>query len=163
MTEYSYGGFWRRSVAATIDQIILWIIYVFLFVMGAMAGLSGFDTSSYSFRSDILTKTAVGLMLVYYIFCLLINVGYFTYFHGITGQTPGKMAMSLKVMQVSGDEMTPGIAFLRWVGYLVSSFCFCLGYIWVAFDPRKQGWHDKIAGTVVILKREKYLDKAGDI
>jgi len=83
---------------------------------------------------------------------MLINVGYYTYFHGITGQTPGKMAMGLKVIQATGEEMTLGIAFLRYVGSIVSSLCFLLGYIWVAFDRRKQGWHDKIAGTVVILK-----------
>ena len=71
--------------------------------------------------------------------------------------------MDLQVMQASGDAMTPGVAFLRWVGYLVSLLFFGLGYFWVIVDPRKQGWHDKIAATVVIRKKEKYLDKASDI
>jgi uncharacterized RDD family membrane protein YckC len=163
MTEHPFGGFWRRAVAAVIDQIILGFIYSILFMLGTMVGLSGFNTYSYTLQPDGLMKPFGGFMLLYHGFCILINIGYFTYFHGTIGQTPGKMAMSLKVMQVSGEEMTPGVAFLRWVGYIVSSLGLFLGYIWVAFDPRKQGWHDKIAGTVVILKKEKYLDKAGDI
>ena len=38
------------------------------------------------------------------------------------------------------------------VGYVVSSMVCYIGLIWAAFDPRKQGWHDKIAGTVVTRK-----------
>jgi uncharacterized RDD family membrane protein YckC len=42
------------------------------------------------------------------------------------------------------------VAFLRWVGYIISAAGICLGFIWIIFDRKKQGWHDKIAGTVVI-------------
>ena len=48
--------------------------------------------------------------------------------------------------------MTLGIAFLRWVGAIVSGLVFMLGFVWIAFDGRKQGWHDKIAATLVIHK-----------
>jgi uncharacterized RDD family membrane protein YckC len=163
VTDYPYGGFWRRFIAAFIDQIILGAVYSLLFFLGAMAGISGFSLSAYQLSSDAILKTTGGLIILYHAFCGIINMTYFTWFHGVGGRTPGKMAMGLKVIQASGQEMTPGVAFLRWVGYIVSSLVFCLGYIWVAFDPQKQGWHDKIAGTVVIVKKEKYLDKAGDI
>jgi hypothetical protein len=49
--------------------------------------------------------------------------------------------------------MTPGIAFLRCVGYLISGPVLCLGFLWIAFDGKKQGWHDKIAATLVIRER----------
>ncbi|MDD5168501.1 MAG: RDD family protein [Syntrophales bacterium] len=163
MTEYLFGGFWRRAAAAFIDQIILGITYSFFLVIGTTAGIFGFSIYTYALEPEAVMRTAAGAMLFFHVFCLLMNMAYFTYFHGMTGQTPGKMAMGLKVIQASGLEMTFGVAFLRWVGYLVSSLCLFLGYIWVAFDPRKQGWHDKIAGTLVIVKRQKYLDKAGDI
>ena len=98
---------------------------------------------------------------------------YFTYFHGAGGQTPGKMIFGLKVVQSTGEQMTFGIAFLRWVGYIISGTVFYLGFVWIAFDGRKRGWHDKIAGTVVIrvgnivdgsafTPEEKDLDKEGD-
>jgi uncharacterized RDD family membrane protein YckC len=67
------------------------------------------------------------------------------------------MIFGLKVVQTrgeKGEKMTPGIAFLRWVGYLVSSLFLYLGFIWIAFDGKKQGWHDKIAGTIVVQVRK---------
>jgi uncharacterized RDD family membrane protein YckC len=161
--EYPFGGFWRRAVAAFIDQIILGFVQALFFFLGALAGLFGFAANSSTLEADSLTKSAAGIMFLYYGFCTVLNMAYFTYFHGTGGQTPGKMAMNLKVVQTTGAEMTPGVAFLRWVGYIYSFLFLFLGYIWIAFDPRKQGWHDKIAGTAVILKREKYLDKGGDI
>ena len=41
----------------------------------------------------------------------------------------------------------------RYLGYYVSTIPLMLGFLWVAFDARKQGWHDKMANTVVIRKR----------
>jgi len=58
MIDCAYGGFWRRAVAAVIDLIILWFIYSFLFIIGAVAGLSGAGTSSYTLQPDALLKTA---------------------------------------------------------------------------------------------------------
>jgi len=79
-------------------------------------------------------------------------MAYFIYFHGATGRTPGKMLLNLQVVTTDGAPIGFGIAFLRSVGYIVSGLIFGLGYIWAAFDRRKQAWHDKIAGTVVIIR-----------
>jgi len=51
------------------------------------------------------------------------------------------------------------------VGYLISALIFYLGFIWIAFDRKKQGWHDKIAGTCVIKINpyQKRLDKSREI
>ncbi|MEO8407836.1 MAG: RDD family protein, partial [Oxalobacteraceae bacterium] len=40
-------------------------------------------------------------------------------------------------------------------GYFVSALPFCLGLIWVGLDKRKQGWHDKLAGTVVVRPKKR--------
>jgi uncharacterized RDD family membrane protein YckC len=45
-----------------------------------------------------------------------------------------------------------GRSFLRYVGYWVVWITLFIGFIWVAFDGRKQGWHDKIAGTLVVRR-----------
>ena len=66
------------------------------------------------------------------------------------GQTLGKKAMGIKVVKEDGSPVDIVTAIIRYVGYLVSAFVFGLGYLWVIWDPKKQGWHDKIAKTVVV-------------
>ena len=67
------------------------------------------------------------------------------------------MILGLHIRPVADGSITFGVAFLRLIGYLVSGAMFYLGFLWIAVDPRKQGWHDKIAGTVVIRDRGKPL------
>lgn len=65
--------------------------------------------------------------------------------------TPGKMVLPLKVVDAKTyNTLTPGQAVGRYLAYYVSPLPLGLGLIWVAFDPRKQGWHDKLARTLVI-------------
>ncbi|MES2932979.1 MAG: RDD family protein [Pseudomonadota bacterium] len=65
--------------------------------------------------------------------------------------TPGKMAVSAKIVDArTGKSLTLGQSIGRYLGYYVSILPLGLGFFWVAFDPRKQGWHDKMAGTVVV-------------
>jgi len=49
-----------------------------------------------------------------------------------------------------GSRISFGKAVLRFLGYLVNGVVFNLGYMWAGWDPEKQGWHDKIAGTFVV-------------
>ncbi|HET9865375.1 MAG TPA: RDD family protein, partial [Steroidobacteraceae bacterium] len=68
--------------------------------------------------------------------------------------TPGKMALSMKIVDADTlGPMSKGQAIGRYLSYYLSMFGLMLGFLWVAFDPRKQGWHDKLAGTVVIRTR----------
>lgn len=151
MTEDRYGGFWRRAMAFSIDMVILNFISLILFFIGILALHAGFVSRPPRISFAEMTGSFV---IPYYIVTLLVNMLYFTYFHGIAGQTPGKMIFGLKVVQTTEEKMTPGIAFLRWVGYIVSGLFLYLGFIWIAFDGKKQGWHDKIAGTIVIQVRK---------
>ena len=41
------------------------------------------------------------------------------------------------------------------VGYFVSGMLFGLGFLWILRDPQKQGWHDHVSGTVVVVKQKK--------
>jgi uncharacterized RDD family membrane protein YckC len=165
MTESNNGGFWQRGVAFFIDKIILYFISLILFFMGILAMSLGFQSYGFVFSTETLTEVTGTFVISCYIMTILLNVMYFTYFHGTTGQTLGKKALGLKVVQSTGEPMTLGIAFLRWVGYIISGLIFYLGFIWIAFDRKKQGWHDKIAGTCVIKIRpsSKMLDKSSEI
>jgi uncharacterized RDD family membrane protein YckC len=156
MAVYKFAGFWRRFVAYTADNIIINIIFFILaviittaFILGSMSG------HSRAWIADLTDPTRINfIVLLSMAFYIVISIAYFTYFHGMKGRTPGKMLLGLQVLSVEGTPIGFGTAFLRSVGYLVSSLLFTipLGFIWAAFDKRKQGWHDKIAGTVVIIR-----------
>ena len=150
--HFKYGGFWPRAMAFLLDKIIIYLLLFLVIIVGIMIlGLSIFSITP--------TILITPLFLSYYGVNLLLNMLYFTYFHGTSGQTPGKKLLGLKVIQKTGEPMTPGIAFLRWVGYIVSGMVFYLGFIWIGFDSRKQGWHDKIAGTFVVRTRHRRDDE----
>ena len=72
--------------------------------------------------------------------------------------TPGKMAYSLEVVDAAtGNPLSLGQAITRYLAYIPSALVLGIGFIWVAFDPKKQGWHDKIAKTVVIKNKQKAM------
>lgn len=156
--EYNYGGFWRRSVAFLVDNIILSFIATLLFIIGIAALWLSFSFTLSGSTWGRITGLTVSFFILYHLVLGIVGMLYFTYFHGTVGQTPGKMILGLKVIQADGKAMNLGIAFLRWVGYAVSSLVFYLGFIWIAFDKRKRGWHDRIAGTIVIRVNDLVRD-----
>lgn len=165
MATYKFAGFWRRFVAYTIDNIIINFIFFFFtiiittaFVFGSISGNSRAWLTDLTDPSRIASMT-LGIGVIY----LILSIAYFTYFHGINGRTPGKMLLGLQVLSAEGAPINFGISFLRAVGYLVSNllFIFPLGFIWAAFDKRKQAWHDKIAGTVVIIRSDENDNATG--
>ena len=138
------GGFWIRFIAYTIDGLLLNVLGLILMRIGIFAfglGSSGME--------GLEVEEVFSVIVPYFVFMVIINITYYTYFHGSTGQTLGKMVCKLKVVRVNGNPLGYGKAFLRWIGYIISSI-FYLGFLWAAWDKNKQAWHDKIAGTYVI-------------
>lgn len=83
----------------------------------------------------------------------VIGIAYFVCFWVLmNGQTPGKMVLGLRVVSVDGKPLDWSKAAIRYVGMVVSGLILGIGFIMVAFDSKKQGLHDKIAGTVVVKK-----------
>lgn len=150
MTPARYAGFWRRAAAYAVDTALLYLISFFLFLVIVLAGGLDLPAPRRLSAPDAFDTLVVRGMALYWLAATVANLCYFTYFHGSTGQTPGKMLMKVQVIQISGEPMTFGLAFLRWVGYIVSGIFLYLGFLWVAWDGRKQAWHDKIAGTLVV-------------
>jgi uncharacterized RDD family membrane protein YckC len=66
------------------------------------------------------------------------------------GATPGKMMLGLQIVNRDGSPLGLVASLLRFVGYLVSTLVLMLGFLWIIWDKDKQGWHDKIAGTLVV-------------
>jgi uncharacterized RDD family membrane protein YckC len=119
------AGFWRRFAGALIDGI----------VVGVVVG--------------ILTAALKGAG---YGLGLLLSIGYYTYFEGgPTGQTLGKMALGIRVVDFqTGGPIGYGRGFIRWIGRILSAIVFYLGYLWMLWDREKQCWHDKLANDVVV-------------
>ncbi len=66
--------------------------------------------------------------------------------------TPGKMVMRIKVVDAKTEQPISDLQiFFRLCGYLMSAAFFMIGFFWIGIDKRKQAWHDKFAGTVVVV------------
>lgn len=138
MPGLRYAGFWARTVAYIIDFIILAVI---------AAALSPF------LGSTVITSGPTGVDIDYGAQGLnaLVALLYFVAFWVLRGQTPGMIPFNMRVVRAdSGANVDIGRAILRYVGLIISFVVILLGVIWVAFDARKQGWHDKLAGTLVV-------------
>ena len=81
---------------------------------------------------------------------LLFFFGYFVIPTTIWGRTPGKWVAGIGV--VDSDGRTPGPAAIprEMIGRFISAMAVGIGLAWMVFDPKRQGWHDKIAGTFVV-------------
>ena len=130
-----YGGFWIRVVAYIIDFIILGIVGG---IIDAVLRVNPSDPNNGS--------NSLGSLIN-----LVIDIAYFAGLWTYMGATLGQRVFKLRVVDANtGQPIGPGKALLRWLGLLVSFLVCFVGVIWVAFDARKQGWMDKIAGTVVV-------------
>ncbi len=136
-----------RFVAYLIDGLILLIADLVLMV-------PFFLFLADSVRSDTTPSGGtIALLSVLLIVMLLINLAYFPYFWQRSGQTPGMRPFDLWVVRdQDGSGFGWGTALLRLVGLYVASAVFYLGFIWIFIDKRHRGWHDLIAGTVVVRR-----------
>ena len=135
-----YAGFWPRALALLIDWLIVMVISMPVIVLAFGADYFSLDPMARS--GDLVLTMLVGVAVV----------AFWRYF----GATPGKLAVGLRIVDAqSGAPASTGRLVLRLICYVVSALPLYLGFIWVAVDRRKQGWHDKIAGTVVIQETEE--------
>jgi uncharacterized RDD family membrane protein YckC len=146
--QAKYGGFWIRLVAYIIDAIIVAIPVVILaFIIGAAIGVGSVATNAGQSSTNAAANGASGVIDL---IAFLISAGYFIFFWS-TGQTLAMRLFGLRVVDANtGQPIGIGRAVVRYLGFIVSGLVCYIGFIWAAFDSRKQGWHDKIGGTVVL-------------
>ena len=141
MNEQEYAGFWVRVGATLIDTVIIMIVL--------MVPLSFIYGEQY-WLGDRYIRGFWDLMLGYVV-PIVATIWFWLRFLG----TPGKMALKLRVVDArTGNKLSVGQAIGRYFAYILSILPFGLGFIWIGIDSRKQGWHDKLAGTVVIRTHE---------
>ncbi len=141
MIETKYVGFWARFIALLIDCILISgitapLVYVFYGEAYFQAGNKPLIAGPADF-------------LITWVLPTLVIILFWVKKRG----TPGKLTLSMQVVDAkTGQNLTVSQSLIRYLGYFVSALPLCLGYFWIAFDDKKQGWHDKMAGSVVIRK-----------
>lgn len=127
MNNFQKASFFERLLALLVDGIILFIIQMILKTL----------------FSNIYLQTP----FLPFVIAALYGIIFLT----ISGATPGKRLIKIRVVHDSYTKLALGNVILReTVGKYISSLIFSLGYFWVLIDPRKQAWHDKIAQSVVV-------------
>jgi uncharacterized RDD family membrane protein YckC len=139
LDNVEYVGFWPRFFATIVDTVILLIIaYLLLWTYQ----LTGFNDKNIYFAP-------VSNLISWFVYPALIILLWIK-----KRGTPGKMAVFAEIVDAeTGRNISLAQGIGRYVGYYLSFCALGLGVIWVAFDRRKQGWHDKLAGTVVIRRQ----------
>ena len=128
--DFEYVGFWLRVVAALIDSVIVSII-----ITPALIAVYGMGYYLNTGRPLIAGPADV---LISWVLPALAVILFWLFRRA----TPGKMVISAQVVDArTGKSLTTGQAIGRYFAYFVATLPFCLGLIWVAFDPRKQGRH----------------------
>ena len=147
-----YAGFWMRLGAYLIDGIILTAINCSLYFVPGFV----YFTTTGELGSLKLVSSAFAVVIL--VLCIIISIAYPVCFWRWRGQTPGKMAVGIKLIRTNDSPVGWGAAAVRFLGYIICWVTVGILFLWIAFDSRKRGVHDRIAGTCVIkLPRKKAL------
>ncbi len=140
---YAYGAPGPRLLAWIIDCFIVGALVTAVAVFGGLLTAAGALNDN--------PATIGGGILFIVLGTFAVTLGYFPWFWARRGATPGMGVFGLRVVRDSdGGPISGGQAIMRLIGYWVSGLVFYLGYIWIFIDERKRGWHDLIAGTLVV-------------
>lgn len=148
-TPTIYAGFWRRFLAVILDCIAFFLVtapVLYLFY--------GHDYFFWLFNNDALFASYGILDFVINKFVVVILL---VLFWQTWGATPGKRLLGCRIVNAADlQPISVKQSIIRIAGYVVAMLPAYLGFIWAAWDKRKQGLHDKLASTVVIRDDDDY-------
>lgn len=152
-TTVRYAGFWRRFAALIIDGLILGVVQMILLTpllaflgLGAATADTLEDTGG--FIAAVMGATFLTIFAVWIAGWL-----YFALMESSSKQaTLGKMALSIKVTDLSGNRISFGRATGRYFGKIVSGIILYIGFIMAAFTEKKQALHDMMASSLVVMR-----------
>jgi len=166
--EVKYAGFKSRFYASAIDSIlVLPILYLFFpeaFTLHITPELNvlinNFSTNRITqeeftsqfiamyMQRDYVAETTNSL--IHFVVVGILVITFWIY----RSATPGKILLSMKIVdEKTGKAPTNTQLIKRYLGYIVSGVPLFLGFFWIIFDKKKQGWHDKLADTVVVYTK----------
>ena len=141
-SKFEYAGFWIRAGASIIDIFLLMSITYPILI--SIYGWKYFDL-----KGSLIAGPAD--FIVSWVFPAVATIWFWT----SRQATPGKMALSIRILDAkSGNFPSVAQSIGRYFGYVVASIPLCVGLLWIGFDSKKQGWHDKLAGTIVVRTKK---------
>jgi uncharacterized RDD family membrane protein YckC len=147
------AGFWRRTAAFIIDLILLqWVTLLFLW-LGAIAEELAM-AQSLNFPGNLSESLIDWAEFHTRIWSLLFFI-YFSFFTWYGGQTPGKMALGIRVVTTNGQSVSWLRALGRTLCYNLDIFTLGIGFLLAAIPPAKRALHDMVAGTAVVKVETK--------
>jgi uncharacterized RDD family membrane protein YckC len=149
-----YAGFVSRLVATLVDLAIIAVANVAMaWATIELMAYVGIDLRN---CPDLDSDATIVAILCHGVLAVAVLIGawgpavYALFFWSTTGQTPGKAVMGVRVVRLDGKPMGFWTAVRRVAGYGLSLAAVGIGFLFILSDDRRQGWHDKIAGTCVI-------------
>ena len=140
-----YGGFVERLVAFLIDALLLSLVYgVWTYALARLVGEAGedFDVGNAGLLMD-----------------LVVSCFYFAVMESSPLQgTVGKLLIRIRVADVNGKRIPFWRGVVRHFAKCLSAFAFGLGFLVIIVDEQKRGFHDRIAGTLVLRTRKAGID-----
>lgn len=135
--DFHYMGFWKRVLASIIDNILL--------------GIACLPLMFLLYRIIEKDETAE---LTYNLLSTVVSIAVVLLFWQFKQSTPGKMIFSARIVDAQTyGKPSFGKLVIRYIGYIPSTLVLLLGFVWVAFDKQKRGWHDMMAGTLVVIPK----------
>lgn len=160
-----YAGFVTRFIAFSIDLLLVVItqVTILLFVRVVLNFFGLDDLTRAIFEPAEAPNSSVLISVLRWVIAVLgsavVFAIYVITFWLLVDKTLGQALLGLRVLRSNGRPITLVPAIKRLLGYYISFFALGLGFLWVLVDDRRQGWHDKIADTVVIYDWEARLGK----
>jgi uncharacterized RDD family membrane protein YckC len=159
-----YAGFISRLIAFLIDILIIGLTLILATWFISLAGnVLHLDAAINIIKNQFAYSYNLPDWLNWNTFSILITIiyiiGYYVFFWYFTGQTPGKALLGLRLITTDGRRVSLLRGILRYLGYSLSAISLFLGFFWILIDDRRQGWHDKIAGTLVIYTWEAHHEE----
>lgn len=152
-TNIQYAGFWRRLLALFLDSILFLILsapFMYLFI--------GHDYFFWLAGNEDRLKDISALPFFFHKLVFFIMV--FS-FWSLMSTTPGKLLMGCHIVDAKSlAPISRKQALIRLAGYFVSALPVYLGFVWAAYDKRKQALHDKLANTLVLYQSDDYANQS---
>lgn len=147
--QIQYAGFLRRALAFIIDMTLVSLISTALILtifggdqLQQMQSLTSWHAIDWRIVGIEQILPAVWTISFWFVWMA----------------TPGKLLLDCQVVDARTLQKAGfGQLVVRYLGYILSSLPLGLGFIWIIFNPRRQGWHDKLSGTVVIMQDDSLL------
>jgi len=137
--EPELAPFGKRILAYAIDDLLISILFIIM-LWGPI-------------KSSTSVEEVAAIINSVWLFMVMTQIIYHTFFVWQYGASLGKIAMGIEVVESNGyTKPRFSVAFNRAIFRIVSGMIFYLGFVWAFIDPKRQTLHDKTASTLVVSK-----------